>query len=64
MGDLRTFIGAFFVLLGALLLFAPNAHAPLTEGPVNLYSGLAMVAFGVIMMWLGIRAARIARRHD
>jgi hypothetical protein len=64
MGDLRTFIGVFFALLGALLLFAPNARAPLTEGPVNLYAGSAMVTFGVIMMWLGIRAARIARRHN
>jgi hypothetical protein len=64
MGDLRTFIGAFFVLLGALLLFVPNARAPLTAGPVNLYTGLAMVAFGVIMVWLGIRGARIARRHN
>lgn len=64
MGDLRTFIGVFFVLIGALLLFAPSARAPLTEGPVNLYAGLTMIGFGVIMVWLGIRAIRIARRHS
>jgi len=62
MGDLRTFIGVFFVILGALLVAMAGARAPLTEDPVNVYAGVSMLAFGAVMFWLGLRARRGARR--
>ena len=58
MGDLRTFIGAFFLIIGALLAAMPQERAPLTENPVNLYAGMAMLAFGAAMLWIGLRARR------
>jgi hypothetical protein len=58
MGDLRTFIGAFFLIIGALLTAIPEARAPLTANPVNLYAGMSMLAFGAIMLWMGLRARR------
>ena len=60
MQDLRTPIGLFFVLVGIILIvtgFAmPGARAPLTEGNVDLYCGLSMLAFGSVMLWLARRA--------
>ncbi len=54
--------GLFFTLLGVILVamgvFAPNTRAALTDANVNLYSGLAMLAFGLIMLILARRAAR------
>jgi predicted phage tail protein len=59
--DLRVPTGLFFTLLGLILLgmgvFAPEARAALTEGNVNLYSGLSMLAFGLILLLLARRAA-------
>lgn len=57
MKDLRTPIGVFFVMVGGLLLIMPGARAPLTEAPVNLYAGLAMLLFGGVMVWLARRSA-------
>ncbi|MBX9600193.1 MAG: hypothetical protein K2X35_04275 [Bryobacteraceae bacterium] len=57
--DLRKAIGYFFLLLGAALLAAGISggySAPLTQAPVNLYSGAAMAMFG------GVMAALAARR--
>jgi hypothetical protein len=55
MKDLRVPIGAFFVMIGGLLVAVPGARAPLTAAPVNLYAGLTMLIFGGVMLWLGLR---------
>ena len=61
MNDLRTPSGAFFVANGIILLavalLAPDAHAPLTRANVNLYTGVVMLVFGGTLLWL-------ARRHQ
>lgn len=61
MDDLRTPSGIFFALLGLILITAsvlmPNARAPLTTVNVNLYAGLSMLLFGVILLWLARRAS-------
>lgn len=61
MSDLRVSIGGFFALVGAIVmatgfLSAPRARLDLTN--VNLYSGAALLAFGLVMLWLARRAAR------
>ena len=60
--DLRLPTGGFFLLAGLILLalglIDPNARAPLTDGNVNLYCGLTMVAFGAIMLLLAFRAKK------
>ncbi len=60
MDDLRVPIGFFFSLLGLILLgvaiFDPAAHARLASSNVNLYTGLAMLAFGGVMLALAKRA--------
>ena len=56
MNDLRTPIGIFFLLLGILLLTVSQARAQIEAGPVNLYSGIAMLIFGGLMLFFGIRA--------
>ncbi len=59
--DLRKPSGWFFTTLGVLLVatgvFLPEARAPLTNVNINLYSGIAMVAFGGILLWLARRAS-------
>jgi hypothetical protein len=55
MHDLRIPIGAFFLALGILLAIAPATGAPLTEAPVNLYTGVCSVIFGGSMLGLGLR---------
>jgi putative Mn2+ efflux pump MntP len=61
MWDLRTPSGCFFGLLGLILcavgVFAPDLRAPLTEANVNLYTGIVMLLFGVVLLWLARRAA-------
>jgi predicted phage tail protein len=56
--------GWFFTLLGLILLgmgiFAPDTRAALTDANVNLYSGLSMLVFGLIMLLLAWRASRRA----
>ena len=52
MNDLRLPIGAFFVLLGVLLMTVSGARAQLDSAPVNLYAGLVMVVFGGVMLLL------------
>jgi hypothetical protein len=60
--DLRVPTGSFFTLVGVILLlmavFEPDARAALTDANVNLYCGLAMVAFGGFLLLLAWRAAR------
>jgi hypothetical protein len=52
----------FFTLLGVILLgmgiFAPETRAALTEANVNLYSGLVMLAFGLLLLAMAWKAAR------
>ena len=59
--DLRKPSGYFFSLLGVILtlmgIFAPATRAPLTETDVNLYVGLAMIAFGIILLLLARRSS-------
>jgi hypothetical protein len=59
--DLRKPSGIFFTLLGAIVcltgLLAPEAKAPLTEINVNLYSGVSMLIFGGLLLWLAHRAS-------
>ena len=66
--DLRVPTGAFFTLLGLILvamgIFAPEEHAALTETNVNLYCGLAMLVFGVFMLVLSQRAAKRAAARN
>jgi hypothetical protein len=60
--DLRIPIGAFFTVVGVILLamgvLAPNVRAALAGGNVNLDCGAAMTAFGAFMLLLSWRAAR------
>ena len=62
--DLRVPSGWFFTVLGLILLgmglFAPDSRAELTDANVNLYSGLSMLAFGLIMLLLAWLASRRA----
>jgi uncharacterized membrane protein HdeD (DUF308 family) len=58
--DLRVPSGWFFTLLGVILLgmgiFAPGNRAELSDANVNLYSGAAMLVFGLfllLMAWRG-----------
>jgi hypothetical protein len=55
MRDLRTPIGAFFSLCGAILAItgiAAGYRAPLESVNVNLYCGASMLVFGAVMLWL------------
>jgi Na+/H+ antiporter NhaD/arsenite permease-like protein len=58
--DLRYPLGTLFTVFGLLLvvygLSRPGVTAPLTAVNVNLYSGLPMLVFGVVMLWLARRA--------
>ena len=62
MSDLRTPIGWFFAITGALLLamgiFAPDTRAALTAVNVDLYCGIFMTLFGAFLLLLAARAAR------
>ncbi len=58
--DIRVPLGAMFTLLGLLLtgfgLFGSKAIYTQTLGiDVNLDWGLVLLAFGIIMLWLGLR---------
>jgi hypothetical protein len=61
MSDLRVTIGGFFVLVGLIVggtgLIA-DYRAPLDFANVNLFSGISMLIFGAIMLWLAWRKAR------
>ena len=60
MDDLRTPIGLFFTIIGVILVivsFTMPAHPELTEANVNLWSGVSMLVFGSVMLWLARRAS-------
>ena len=54
--DLRLPIGAFFVILGGLLVATPSAGAAMTDAPVNLYTGACSLLFGAAMLALHFRS--------
>jgi hypothetical protein len=60
--DLRTPSGIFFSLLGLILtavgLVSPGLRAPLTETNVNVYSGVVILVFGLVLLALAQRARR------
>ena len=60
--DLRLPIGFMFVLLAGVLvvygLLEPGARAPLTHLNINLFWGLLLLVFGVVMLLMGYRAQR------
>ena len=59
MNDLRVPIGAFFTIVGVILLFtefAGTLRAPLGPANVDLYCGVSMLLFGSVMLWLARRA--------
>ena len=62
--DLRIPTGAFFAIIGVILLtmgvFVPGERAPLTESNVNLYCGAVMLVFGGFMLALARRGAKNA----
>jgi len=58
MFDLRIPSGLFFLILGAILVAVgtfSDPRAALTQVNVNLYTGIFMVVFGGIMLWLSRR---------
>jgi predicted phage tail protein len=58
MDDLRRPIGLFFAIVGIILIavsFISGARAPMTQTDINLYSGLSMLVFGGVMLWLSRR---------
>lgn len=60
MNDLRVPTGGFFSLLGLILLIysavRPDLRPAMTQVNVNLWSGLALLIFGGILLWLSRRA--------
>jgi len=60
--DLRVPTGFYFALIGLILVIMgiadSSARAALTDLNVNLYCGLAMMAFGAFMLALAWRASR------
>ena len=63
--DLRVPSGWFFTLLGVILvgmgLIAPDARAALTDVNINLYSGIAMLVFGLFLLLMASLAAGKSR---
>ena len=58
MGDLRISIGGFFALAGVAVTamgIVSNARAPLDTVNLNLYSGLVLLLFGIVMLLLARR---------
>jgi hypothetical protein len=59
--DLRIPSGLFFLLLGVIValvgILSPGTRAPLADVNVNLYSGISMMVFGVILLLLARRSA-------
>lgn len=57
--DLRLPTGAFFLIVGIILIFVsftePAAKTTLSDANVNLYSGLVMMGFGAFMLALAWR---------
>jgi hypothetical protein len=59
MRDLRIPIGAFFTLIGLVLVatgVVTDNRAPLETANINLYCGVSMLLFGGVMLWLARRS--------
>jgi hypothetical protein len=58
--DLRIPSGAFFAITGLILVAVSftNPHAPMTDGNVDLYTGLVMLVFGAFLLLLARRSRR------
>ena len=58
--DLRVPSGLFFGVVGLILISVSfgNPHAPMTDANVDLYTGLAMLTFGGILLLLAFRSRR------
>ena len=58
--DLRIPSGLFFAIVGLILcalgVFSPETKAALTDANVNLFSGLAIFAFGAALLVLARRS--------
>lgn len=61
MKDLRFPTGLLFALLGIVLfgyaLTHPALRAPMSDVNVNLWSGLSLMVFGGVLLWLSRRAS-------
>ena len=60
MGDLRVSIGGFFLLAGLIVTVTgavSSNRAPLDTTNLNLYAGIVLLVFGVVMLWLARRGA-------
>jgi hypothetical protein len=59
--DLRVPSGLFFLLLGIIVtsvgILSPGTRAPLADINVNLYSGISLVLFGMILLALARRSS-------
>lgn len=56
--DVRLPIGLMFAIIG-LLLIGYGMLAPRTAGAsMNVWWGFALLAFGVLMLWLSLRRVR------
>lgn len=58
--DLRIPSGYFFAITGAILIAVSftNPHAAMTDANVDLYAGLAMLAFGGVLLALAHRSRK------
>jgi hypothetical protein len=58
--DLRVPSGLFFGVVGLILVAVSftNPHAPMTDANADLYTGLAMLAFGGLLLLLALRSRR------
>jgi uncharacterized membrane protein HdeD (DUF308 family) len=52
--DLRFVIGAFFFVVGILLLLYSFTNPTVEHAAVNRWSGITFIAFAIIMMLLSI----------
>lgn len=59
MEDLRLPTGLLFAVLGLVLLswalLHPDLRAPMSDVNVNLWSGLSLISFGGVLLWLARR---------
>ena len=58
--DLRVPSGWFFLIMGVILTFVglfSGYSAPLTTVNANLYSGISMLIFGGLLLWLARRTS-------
>lgn len=58
--DLRKPSGVFFTITGVILIAVSftSPTAPMADSSVDLYTGIAMLAFGGILLALSRRGAR------